>query len=641
MKRPEAKQRHPIIYVRLSRDDMRDAAEPIDQKFVKRIAICLNLAHQHGIIVEEQHIYTEQQSRLSIDNRVVLLDCLGQIRTGQVSHLITPYNDRVFGGDLSDVGRIEDALIEGNTTLVTTEKMINFGHEDYLVTDATMVRMKAVMDNHYVQSVIKKRKESNRQKARDGQRYNGFAPYGYQWVPARYQNRTMVEPPHYETVEEEYPIVEEIFQRIRHEGIMLILRDFNERLRATGAPLPPGVARRSDASDQWIHSTLHRILHNPHYAGYPAQRQQIGHKGKRKMLKEGDWIMPADAQPYPHPVTRAEMEEIHARMTERKPNMETKGNRERFLLGVLRCLRGKPMHSNGHGNYNCNCREHGDDHASKYIRAEAIEQGVVQIIRNLVEKPDTAAIQPMERDRAELHRQYIAARDTVMKLEREIEDLMNRSAWFFDNDMEEQYGKLLRKKKAELDTNRSQCKELQLDAHTPEALEPLDALAAIRRVGFPEFWSAASSDVRALMVQIFIASIQPDEPEPPYKRVTHVSVRTQPFIGDLEIRLDLRETSPHYLTARKAAGQTDLHRYSCDCGCGAVVEVTPSHDTGDHHFASSKCWGRWKEKQTPVRMVPCSCGCGADIRVVPSKPLQERYFVNRECYLRWNSNRPK
>lgn len=225
-------------YIRLSREDLRQPGS-LEQKFDLRKQVCLTLARQHDLPLLEENIFCERKSGTKLANRPDALALLERAKAGTVKFIVTPAQDRFMRGDKRDQADMEDALCKGCVTLVTGSGVIEFG-DDYDVQDALVFDINAAVARNYVKGLVKKRKETDRERVRQNLRTRGFAPYGYRYLRPTYDAQgRLLTPQRHDVLPDQYAIVCEIFRRARHKSLNKIMEDLNRRA------LPPPACRTS------------------------------------------------------------------------------------------------------------------------------------------------------------------------------------------------------------------------------------------------------------------------------------------------------------------------------------------------------------------------------------------------------------
>lgn len=492
-----------VVYCRLSREELNEDKEPTPVKLERRKAICLGLAAQYGLTVIPENIILETESGTRIA-RAGLQDVLKRARAGEIGYLITPSQDRLLRGNKRDLQDMEDAFVIGSVIMISTEGVIDFGNENYDTTHSLLVTVKAAVAQQYVLDVIKKRRDSDKVKIKEGIRTRGTAAYGYVWRPAKYERRELVQAGRYETVPEEYAVVCELFRRIRTESLASIARDFQRRYETTGKPAPSGVSRFGHGR-AWYVQSLHAILCNPIYAGYPSQQRRII-RGKKVNLQRSEWLMPESEQAYPHPVSLLEQQEIIDLMRQRKRGCAARTTQNYLLTGILHCADGYAMHRSG-ANYTCACRaQHRPQHSGADVSVRKAEGAALRVIQeSLAAIPGEILTRPKAGvDRTAIRRDYDAAQTRLRAAEEEARELGAHGSLIIKHYGAGHYEQSLARNAAEITEAKRVAEELRarLLEPEPEAVRPV--LMALRAVGFQAFWEEASAAERRALALVII-----------------------------------------------------------------------------------------------------------------------------------------
>lgn len=490
-------------YVRLSRDDP-DSQEPLEVRLNLRVGIIKTLAKQHGHALTDDLIYTEVESGGTIDKRPIFKAQLERAERGQIDFLYSAYQDRVLRGDKADEQRIEDAFVLGNVVLVTTEDETDFGDENY---DPLPFEVRSLIARYERRGYIKKRRETNRQRARQGMRVNSTAPYGFQWIKAVYDGRTLVTPAHYRLVPAEYAIVCEIFRRIKTDSLRTIARDLTERYRREGQPVPPSqaTATRKNLTQPchvWHPRTLHNILLNSLYAGYPVSgKQKVTRKGKRVDVHPSDWIIAEEIQTFRHPEPPAGQEEHHWRivtLAEQREIAETLIGRmkgtprttsEYLLTGLLQCSKERSM-AGCNGNYICGCITQHETHPGTRVAAFKVHTAAYQALEAVILALPSELIsaKPQKTDRARLHNDYDTAERELRDAQENAHDLILNRRRHIANYGETVYDATCQRNAEMLKSWTAKRNELRLLLDTPDLADVLPLLERVRERGLAWYW---------------------------------------------------------------------------------------------------------------------------------------------------------
>lgn len=506
--------------------------------------------------MRDDAILYERVSAARLSKRPDFLALLSDCAAGKVTHLLTNYQDRLLRGDKRDEATIEEALLSGRVTLLTTEGVVIFD-ETYDSQHALTFEMKAAFARHYLRDIAKKHREANRQRQRRGRRSGGFAPYGYLWTLDQRDpvTRQVITPARYETLPEEYAVVVEIFRRIRTEGISTLVSDFNRRLQATGSPKPAGSRRTSRAAQFWQIGTLHRILHNPHYAGFPAHRSTILRNGKQVTLPPSEWLLAENEQDYPHPVSLAEWQQVQQTLRSRQAIGAPRLACHLLLTGLLHCAQGRSMSAGNGQSYRCHCRVEGFAHPGMGWYAHLAETAAYHVLCEAFAAlpADFAPQRRSKKERERLGAEYLEA-VRVREEKREYDEhLKAHFALLLRSWSEEEYTAQKCKAKAERDAAEARVVELDAQLAVPDSGEIAPLLARLRQRGLPVYWEKATPAERRTLMHGAFARIDLEAPEAIGQQIRFFTVTPRAWLAPFYTpgRLDLREIVPHHSSRMK------------------------------------------------------------------------------------------
>src|SRR5579871_1721834 len=417
-------------YVRLSREDLRGAAMT-EEKLQDRAEICLDLARKHGLPLKPEGIISEQATGTSLAVRPGLQRLLELAREKQVTHLITPYQDRLTRGNDVDRGTIKEALCAGGVTLITTEGIIPFD-EDFGDRHELIYDIKAAVASHYVRDVIKKKKESDLIKLKQGKLSKTSAPYGYY----RVKQKDVLEgkyPPEalgtYHVVPEEYNVVAEIFRRLAlGEKAPAICEDLTLR----GVPPPSASENRPGIKGRrWYASCLYSMMRNPFYIGLLCHRWQVGRDHQKKRLKPEEYVFSEVKGEWECPLTDDQFYTFGKSIQGHKDRCAP---RKGALTGILYCPMGTPMRIVSDDLYGCDCKQRGAPHIGGTVSGLRLMKWLQQLITDLVNAlPDTFGQLPPEyrpKGRAQLLKDLAQAERDLKTKQEQAEDMILRESYF-------------------------------------------------------------------------------------------------------------------------------------------------------------------------------------------------------------------
>lgn len=528
--------RQPYIYVRLSKEDLSDGAEPVELKLEKRKLIAHGLAAQHGQAVPEENIFVEVVSAKTIERRDRFRQVLELAKAGRVSYLFTPYFDRLLRGSKRDEADAEDSLKDGEVVVVSTEGTFDFGDPNFDASQGLAFTVRNAVSRQYLYDLSKKLKETNLIRTKNGQRSAGFAPYGYEWVRPVYRNKKLVESGRYETVPEEYAVLTEICRRIWTDGARSISADLNKRYRALSHPKPPSVHNRLG----WSHSTIFAMMKNPFYCGYPAHRF-VNRRNGRKTLDRDQWVMPNERQEYECPFSLAEWERLQHHLTSRKRVGTPKTGKQSFLTGILTCANGRFM-TNRVRYYACTCRDYATMHKGMAISEPKINQVGYDLVKQaILALPQQLLSRRGSADQSKTEQEYRLTMNQLHEARQVRDDLILHSSTHIRIYGQEAYEEVCRQNKSRLDKLEEHTARLQEQLRAPALTLLTPLLNSVHTLGFETFWNAATIPERRIMIGAVIDRLTLVEPSGRY--IKEVIVYPQDWLAEY-VSLPERVTMP-------------------------------------------------------------------------------------------------
>lgn len=480
--------REPAVfaYCRLSRDDLRGPGATAD-KLEDRAQVCRDLAAAAGLALPEEHILRERQSGGALSNRPELLTLLQRAAGGEVTHLITPFQDRLSRGDKRDDAAIEEALCLGRVTLITTQGVTEYG-PDYnpLIHDvlAAAARYERLV-------YIARRRAANAVKLKANKRVCGRPPYGYRLLRATYDPEgRLLTPARYEPVPAEYAIVEELFRRAPTETLCHLAADLNAR----GIRPPLAGKHYGPAAAEWTRQAVKTIVRNPFYAGYHSQRSRVegvGAAQRRVMFGVNEYVLAEEEGDWPHPVSLEQWYALMARLESRGKARAHKAPtpRRTLLTGILYCSQGHAMVKRAPHTYACLERRHGgagvkSDSMDEWARA-VVDQVLANLPEQLLEQQTARKRTPRSErsERATLQAQYARARQELREAEESVDDLMINRRRYAGQFSEESFARAARKAEDALSQARAETQRLEALLAEPDRAETLSLLAEVRGLG--------------------------------------------------------------------------------------------------------------------------------------------------------------
>lgn len=488
-----------LAYVRLSRDDIKGPGAT-EEKLAARARQCIDLAARHNLPLDPADILIERESGTTLA-RSQMQRLLDLARSGQITHVVTPYQDRLSRGNKRDIQEIEDALAEGGVTLVTSEGVVTFD-DDFEQRHGLVWDVRGAVARAFVRDTVAKRKASDLERLKRNVRSRGYAPYGYRYIrPVRDGYGRVITPQAYEVIPAEYTILEELFRRIPHEGINKIVADLNRR------QIPgPGVGRLKSGSLGWGPTSVRGIVTNPFYAGFYCQRRKV-RRGKLVQMDFDDYILADEEGDWPHPVTLADWREVCDTLIRRRHSTEPRSG---LLTGILHCPAGHPMRRDGTC-YGCRCRERGEPHAGNHAGmhldrwAGEVAAAIIDALpaRMLIPRPKATATAQELKGRAQA-----LVRDVQSRRER-VQELMLRGNYFAGMFGPDEYEEACRRARSDLDTAQTQLAAVraQLDDQRPDTRPIVSLKERIKALGFAAAWEELDTDARRALLRLFISRI--------------------------------------------------------------------------------------------------------------------------------------
>ena len=523
--------RVPLGYGRLSKDEIDDTKEPTEIKLLKRKQIIIGLAAQHGLDLVEDNIYLEQQSAQRIDNRTEFLEVLRRIKAGECSHLLTPYQDRIMRGSKREEADIEDAFKDGEIIFVSTEGVMDFGDPDFELKHGLTFGVKNLVARQDIVRMSHKQRESNNVAVRAGSLYCGVAPFGYEWVQPVYNSKKLVEAGHYVTIPHEYELICEFFRRVRHESMNKIAREWNGQYKKTGNPDPTKAEHRP--AQAWYPKTMSAWLNNPFYAGYPAKRYRTKNYGKKhELLDKENWLLADEEQPYPHPISLDEQEELQAIVKQRLNEGEPKLACDTILSGgLLYCAKDVRMRGNQH-DYSCKCSEYGEKHQTKAISKPRIHFVAQQVVKDCIHALPEDLLKSSgvkKKSHGDINIQLASLKKRLRSEEQKAKDLMEYASMQISIYGKEKYEEVCKNNNATIQELKPQIEALSTELNKPDLTDIRPVLIQLLEYGFDDFWRDASREVIRDLITYFIAKIKLIAPGEGHKECKSVQVTLTDF----------------------------------------------------------------------------------------------------------------
>jgi DNA invertase Pin-like site-specific DNA recombinase len=521
---------HVAGYVRLSREDVKGPGAT-EEKLEARARMCQELAARHGLALDPADILIERESGGTL-NRSEMQRLLEMARSGQITHLVTPYQDRLSRGNKGDIQVIEDALSQGGVTLITTEGVTPFD-DDFETRHGLVWDVRGAVARAFARDLVNKRKVSDLERLKRNVRSRGYAPYGYRYVRAvRDGYGRVVTEQSYEVIESEYVILQEIFERILTESLNAIVNDLNAR----GIPTP-ATGRTVTGGKWWSRETVKRICQNPFFAGYYAQQTCV-RRGRRVWLRPEEYILADSEGDWPHPITLADWQENCQLIRSRRGK---KVMRAGLLTGILHCPAGRAMHRDGTECYGCRCARAGEPHPGLHVKCARLDRWAADVVWAVLQALPASALAgsaPPQKRQA-LKSQYQALLKSIHAERERIQDLMRRGGYYtglFGKDRYEE-ACLAARRDLELSEARAETVRAQMESAKPDT-RPLKTIQErLRSVGFDAVWEEMDPRSRREVVRLIVSRIDL-RPIPAGKRHYKAGqVRLLPWLAEYAIAL--------------------------------------------------------------------------------------------------------
>lgn len=260
-----------IIYLRKSRQD--DPSETVEEVLAKHESMLQEYAKRElGGVIPEENIYREVVSGESIDERVEIKKVLACLENPEVKGVLVVEPSRLSRGDLTDCGRLINAL-RFSSTLVATPMMI-YDLEKKM--ERKFFQDELLRGNDYLEYTKEILFRGRVAAVKRGCYIGNYAPYGYSKVKIG-KDHTL------EIVEDEAEVIRMIFDWYTKEQLTPFR--IAQRLNDMGIKAPRG--------EKWKKDTIRVILRNAHYIG----KVVFNRIKMTPVLEHGDVVMKRLAQP--------------------------------------------------------------------------------------------------------------------------------------------------------------------------------------------------------------------------------------------------------------------------------------------------------------------------------------------------------
>ena len=369
------------FYLRKSRADMELERLGEGETLARHAAMLEQLAHRHGISMEQVDVYREVVSGESIQDRPEMQRLLKAVSNRQYKAVLVVEIERLARGNTSDQGQVADAFMYSGTLIITPAKVFNPSSE----ADQEYFEFGLFMSRREYKTIRRRLQAGKLSAIQEGQWIANWTPYGYRAV------RNGKKDKHLEVVPEEAEVVRQIF-RLHQDGNTphQIARQLTEQ----------GIKPPRNA-EQWHKSTITRILQNPVYIGKirwqksttVRQLADDGRTVKRRIKSQNPIIVDGKHQPI---ISECEFNLNKATFSAFCPIGEGR-DMVNPLSGLLRCLkcgramvyvspsrkapRAKYSHKNAF-----QCQQHSAD-------AEQVLKSVIQGLQNTLKNVEITAKQ--------------------------------------------------------------------------------------------------------------------------------------------------------------------------------------------------------------------------------------------------------
>jgi len=381
------------FYLRKSRADMELERLGEGETLARHAAMLEQLAHRHGISMEQVDVYREVVSGESISDRPEMQKLLKAVSKRQYKAVLVVEIERLARGNTSDQGQVADAFVYSGTLIITPAKVFDPASE----ADQEYFEFGLFMSRREYKTIRRRLQAGKLAAIQEGQWIANWTPYGYKAV------RNGKKDKHLEIVPEEAEVVRQIF-RLHQDGITP--HTIARRLTEQGIKPPRN-------AEQWHKSTITRILQNPVYIGKirwanattVRQLADDGRTIKRRIKSANPIIVDGKHQPI---ITEAEFNLNQGAFSASSPVPEC-WDMVNPLCGLLRCLKchramvyvppGKKVPRAKYSHKNAfNCQQHSAD-------AELVMKSVIQGLQNTLKNVEVQAKQQgQDNNAAELKR---------------------------------------------------------------------------------------------------------------------------------------------------------------------------------------------------------------------------------------------
>ena len=235
------------FYLRKSRADLELERLGEGETLARHAAMLEQLAHRHGISMQQVDVYREVVSGESISDRPEMQKLLKNVSKRQYKAVLVVEIERLARGNTSDQGQVADAFLYSGTLIITPSKVFNPASE----ADQEYFEFGLFMSRREYKTIRRRLQAGKLAAVQEGQWIANWTPYGYRAVRNGKKDR------HLEIVPEEAEVVKNIYYLYQQGNTPhQIARQLTEQ----------GIKPPRNA-EQWHKSTITRILQNPVYIG--------------------------------------------------------------------------------------------------------------------------------------------------------------------------------------------------------------------------------------------------------------------------------------------------------------------------------------------------------------------------------------
>ncbi|MFQ5479352.1 MAG: recombinase family protein [Candidatus Binatia bacterium] len=390
------KTKHPRIgfYIRISTDeDHQKYSLPAQTERLE--AYCK--AH-YGDAWEKGKVYRDTESGTHM-NRPGLEAMLFDAEAGRFDALLVFRVDRL-SRKVHELARMVEELTRCGVAL----KSITEPFDTENAAGKMMLQMLGVFAEFEHATIVERTKVGMEKKAKDGRFVGHTVPYGYRLD----EDKNLV------IHEEEAVLVRKIFKMytVGRDGAYSVGRALNE------------AGHRTRAGRKWTKQVVLNALQNPIYMGKLRWRQEI-HDGNHEPI-------------VPEETFEKVQKILEERAGESKGRQFSNGD-DRLFTGVIRCGRcNAPMYGGGGADrkgvyipyYVCSKRMRGLDCKQEYVRAEPLEEALIQDVKTILHDEDLLA-RVWEKANSQLSVEKPDLDAEVRKVEAEIADTRKRIDRYF------------------------------------------------------------------------------------------------------------------------------------------------------------------------------------------------------------------